>query len=700
MCFAKHNGGPGGASPWPSESPPGGPPEASIAAGSRRLYKTGDRARWQEDGNIQFLGRIDTQVKIRGNRIETGEIENQLLQHEKVKEALVTVNRAGETEDAEKYLCAYIVPAGKGNPGPSEMRDHLAKRIPGIMIPAYFVPLDKIPLTANGKVDIKALPPPPAGETGKTRAGPGNHQEKKLLDLWAAVLNLTPTQTGIDDNFFEMGGHSLKAAQLMAKIKTRFNTVLSLQEIFKYPTVRQLAGRLTISPTVTETMSNVEKQEYYQVSYNQERLWHYQRRSPGSDAYNIPGRITFQQEIQIEGIRETLNKLMHRHESFRTRFQEVRGQPVQIIETRVTAPLELIDLSTLRQEQKELEIEKIYRENCRQPFDLTRAPLFRAVLLNLGAGQWEFIYVMHHIISDGWSQERLKKEFPVLYNHQAAAGEGITLSPMQYRYRDYAHWQRRLANDAAAREEVLNHWRSEFEKGFPPLRLPRDRNGDPENLQGITFRSVVPPGMTKSLRQLAKAHETSLFMIMFSAFNRYLSVLTHRAEIVSRVPTAGRDRPEVQDMMGYLVNPVIIKNRVEKNEPFTNLLHRVTENTLAAFRHQWYPFEKVLADLDRENPGTDVSFNMLTMQEGLAETDLDRWDSFFTGETAEVKIPLTLRIILYRNGIEIFWNGQKSLIKPNVLEKMARDYLRELEGIITAVKISPQITQIYTNLKK
>jgi tyrocidine synthetase-3 len=643
----------------------------------QKIYKTGDLGRWLSDGNIEFLGRKDQQVKIRGYRVEVGEIESRLLDHPQVKETVVTLS---EVEKGDKSLVAYIVPDPTDLSIIDELRHYLSQKIPGFMIPSYFILLDKIPLTANGKADLKALPPPGTGEPGEIEAGPRGLIERKLVNIWAEVLKVSPSQIGIDSNFFELGGHSLKAAQLMAKIQTRFNTVLSLQEIFKFPTIRQLGSVVSTAETSTITRPNVEKQEYYEVSYNQERLWNFQHLNPGSDAYNICRKISFNRDIHVKGVRETLFKLIRRHESFRTRFGEVNGQPVQFIETNVTIPLEIIDLSFLQEEKKEFEAQKIYKENCRKSFDLTCAPLFRGVVLKLGTGCWDFIFVMHHIIYDGWSHELLKKEFLAFY-HGFQAGKDITLPTLQFRYMDFALWQRRRSSDPSAREEVLNYWRNKFEKGFPVLQLPFDRNGDPNDRSGITFRSVVPPGIKKSLQLLGETHHTSLFMILFSAFNRLLSTISGQGDIVCRVPAASRDQPAVQAIMGYLVNHVILKNQVKDNERFTDLLHRVTENTLEAFRYQWYPFEQVLENLGREYPCITVSLNMLTMQESEAETDLEQWDSFFTEDTGDVKLPLNLRVTLYRNGIEIIWNAQKSLFKPATLEKMARQYVRVLKKI-------------------
>jgi len=425
---------------------------------------------------------------------------------------------------------------------------------------------------------------------------------------------------------------------------------------------------------------NIEKREYYEVSYNQEKLWNFQRKNPESNAYNVFGKMRLVHDADSEGIRKTFYNLMMRHESFRTRLREVDDRPVQVIESRVDVPLEIIDISKTAGENKEAEALKIYENKVCQVFDLTQAPLFRGVLVKLKSQCWDFIFIMHHIISDGWSHELLKKEFQEYYNGYMA-GDDIVMPPMQFQFKEFCYWQKQQFIHPATREKVLKYWRRKMEQGFPRLKLPLEPNGNREDRKGITFRTAVPQEIKRPLQQLGKDRQVSLFMILYSAFNLLLARITGQEEIVCRLPAAGRDIPEFQTLMGYLVNSVIVKNRVDNNESFVELLQRVTQNTLEAFQFQWHPLELVLETLGKEMPQLEVSFNMLTMRETEAEMDMDQWDTYYTEDLIDVKLPLTIRITVYHNGIEFLWNAQRSLLKPAVLENIAREYSEILKMI-------------------
>jgi bacitracin synthase 3 len=636
-----------------------------------RMYKSGDRARWLPDGNIEFLGRFDFQVKIRGFRIELGEIEYQLMKLEDIDEAAVI---AREDAVGGEFLCAYAV-AGKTLDIPS-VKEKLSKRLPYYMLPSYILQLDKIPLTPSGKVDRKALPAPGARETGRY-AAPGNEMEHLLADIWSEVLGRE--KTGIDDNFFEIGGDSIKIILISALLQKQGLNV-SVNDFFQHPTIRRLALAVTFTGPAFTAIARVETREYYEVSYNQESMWNFQRRYPGNNSCNLYDRIRLGRDARVSGVRLALRKIMERHEGSRTWFGEVNGRPVQYIGDSVKLPLEIIDLSGSPGEKAEMEAQRIYEEHSRAPFDLTRAPLFRCILVKQGAERWDLILIVHHIISDGWSHEILKKEFSLFYNG-FLEGRGIKLEPLKLQYRDFALWQRRLASDPGEKANARRYWSKKLEEGFPVLQLPSDLSGDPENRGGVTFRSVVPGYIGAPLKNLAKSHHTTLFMVLFSAFNLLMFRLSGQRDIVCRVPGAGREQPAVHNIVGNFVSAVIVKNHIGENEEFVDLLHRVAGNILEAWRHQFPPPEQVLEDLQAEYARIKVSFNMLTMRESEAAADLEQPDSFYIEDITDTSFPLTVLITEYRDGMEILWDGQKAFFKPSTLERMARGYLEVLQAI-------------------
>ncbi|UCH97645.1 MAG: AMP-binding protein, partial [Candidatus Aminicenantes bacterium] len=398
-----------------------------------KLYKTGDQARWLSDGNIEFLGRIDLQVKIRGFRVEPGEIENQLLKHEEIKEVVLVTK---EEENGDKYLCAYIVPedetTNEKNPDIPGLREFLSQVVPDYMIPAYFIYLDKIPLTPNGKVNRRALPEPGAPGTGENYEAPGNELEKKLAAIWSEVLNISQSSAGIHDNFFQLGGHSLKATILVSKIYKNLGVKVPLVQMFKTPTIKGLSGYIKkAAPHRYVSIEPVEKKEYYCLSSAQNRLYFLQQFDPQGMSYNLTRQVHWQKEIEIEKLEKIFKQLIFRHESLRTSFKIVEGEPVQVVYDEVDFEIEYYESGRPGHDSAE----KVIRDFVR-PFDLSRAPLMRAKLIKTGEKQYILLIDMHHIITDGTAQDVLIKEFITLYS----PGEE-KLPRLRLQYKDYAQWQ-------------------------------------------------------------------------------------------------------------------------------------------------------------------------------------------------------------------------------------------------------------------
>jgi amino acid adenylation domain-containing protein len=643
-----------------------------------RMYRSGDLGEIDYDGSIRFMGRKDHQVKIRGFRVELGEIENRLLEHQNIKEAAVTM---GENNAGDYYLCAYIVTNGAAVKKPG-LGDYLARFLPDYMIPSYFVQLEKMPLTASGKVNRRALPVP---ETMTTRAegyeAPGNPIEEMLVNLWSEVLGVEKHLIGVTDNFFELGGHSLKGTVLAAKIYKAFHVKIPLAEILNTPFIRGTASKIReAGQSKFLDIEAVEKKEYYELSYNQKRLWIIHTLNPNGSSYHIPGWIPLNHAVNIEALKKVLSRIFVRHEGFRTGFKELQDQPVQFIYPTVEVPFRVFNISTLKNSEKQQKTMEIFTRTVTQPFDLEKPPLFRSVLIKQDDEAYVFVYNMHHIISDGWSNDILRSVFQRLYEDYSKGSE-VCLEPVQYHYKDFAGWHNRQIRDPELKEKALCYWKKVMESGFSGLKLPYFHSGEPGDSTGASYRCVIDDDIKNRLHRLAEDNNTTLFALLYTMFNLLLAYLSGEKEIVTTVISAGRDHPSLYNIVGYFINPVIIKIEVDIEADFEELLSRVNKNVLEAFQHQNYPFELVLEDLHIPFPNVSTAFNLLNMQDISREIELDSLESTHIEEKQDVKFDLVLYLTEYKNGIEINWRYQKSLFRPETIESIAGKYLQVMDEI-------------------
>ncbi|MCP4154222.1 MAG: amino acid adenylation domain-containing protein, partial [bacterium] len=537
------------------------------------FYLTGDLARWQPNGNIEYLGRIDHQVKIRGFRIEVGEIENRLLSHEQIKEAVVIVKEG----EGDKYLCAYLVketPAQKtgSEPGTAQkqaagstqkpgidnaaIREYLAQSLPEYMIPSYFLTLEQMPLTPNGKVDKKALPEPDT-LTGTTYTAPRDRLEKELVKIWAGVLAIHEELIGIDDNFFRLGGHSLKAATLMTRIHKELEVKVSLEEIFKNLTVKQQARSIkNKKKTVYISLETAAQKEYYHLSSAQKRLYILQQMDEKSTGYNICDAFMLEGTLERDKLENTFQQLIDRHDSLRTSFHMIDGQPLQAIRKPggITFSVEKFELT--EREHTAGEAAGIIKGFIR-PFDLSRAPLLRVGLINLrepDAGTLRekdtprnerhiIIVDMHHSISDGTSVWIFEKEFMALYG-------GEELAPQTIQYKDYSEW----LNSAEAREtlkEQETYWLERMTGELPVLELPQDYSRPAlQGFEGDRKEFQLRAGETAALNKITRETGVTLYMTLLALFNVFLSKISGMEDIIVGTPTAGRRHPDLETVMG------------------------------------------------------------------------------------------------------------------------------------------------------
>ncbi len=575
-----------------------------------KLYCTGDLARWLPDGNIEFLGRVDHQVKIRGFRIELGEIENQLLNYDPIKDCVVT---ASADETGDKYLCAYIVSDRELEI--STLRDYLAEVLPDYMIPYYFVFIEKVPLTFSGKIDFKALPPLKL-KAGEGYVAPRTDVEEKLADIWAEVLGIEKDIIGINSNFFEIGGHSLKATLMVTRIHKHLNVKLSLAELFKAPTIRRLSENIKrLKKDKYTTLDLVEEKEYYELSSSQKRLYVLQQMDLRSSVYNIPLAVRLIGKLDNGMLEKSFQKLIGRHGSLRTSFNMLEGKAVQKVHHQVGFEIKYYDMVETKDQRSETRSTQHSNltpgdiiERFNRPFDLSQAPLLRVGVIKMEEENHLLLVDMHHTISDGVSQDIFIKDLIAFYN-------GEELSEIRLQYKDFSEWQIRLREEES--EEIKRQrdfWLERFKGEIPVLDLPIDFvRPAVQNFAGSAVSFEFGRHESDTLRETAIQEGATLYMLLLSITNILLAKIAAQEDIVIGTVAAGRWHPDLEQVIGTFVNTLALRNCPAGNKTFRDFLKEVKDNTLNAFENQRYPYEdlvdKVVVKRDTtRNPLFDVMF--------------------------------------------------------------------------------------------
>ncbi|HEX8321344.1 amino acid adenylation domain-containing protein, partial [Longimicrobium sp.] len=557
-------------------------PDAFGVAGGR-LYRTGDRVRWSAGGELEFLGRVDHQVKVRGFRIEPGEIEAALSAHAEVRGARVIVR---EDQPGEKRLVAYVV----GGVEAAGLRAHLRESLPEYMVPAAFVALEQLPLTPNGKLDVRALPAPELAPEEDRYLASRTPTEEVLAGIWAEVLRLE--RVGVEESFFELGGHSLLATRVVSRIREVFGVEVPLRALFEGPTVAELAVRveemrraeLPVLPPVVP----VERTGALPLSFAQERLWFIDRLEPGSAVYNMPMASRLEGALDEAALERALGEIVRRHEALRTVFAEVDGSPVQVVAPFGGFVVPVEDLSGLGEADREAAVMRRAGEEARRPFDLAAGPLFRAALLRLGAEDHVLLLGMHHIVSDGWSLGVLFRELSALYAAYRE-GRGSPLPELGVQYADYAVWQReQLAGEVLDRQ--LAYWKERMAGAPELLELPTDHPRPPvQTHRGATVPVELSLELLERLQALGRSEGATLYMVALAAFQVLLGKYAGSEDVVVGSPIAGRGRDEVEGLIGFFVNTLVLRTDLSGDPSFREVLRRVREVTLGAYEHQEVP---------------------------------------------------------------------------------------------------------------
>jgi amino acid adenylation domain-containing protein len=598
-------------------------PNSFASTPGERVYRTGDHVRYLPEGNIEFFGRQDHQVKIRGFRIETGEIETVLRTHPAVKDVAVVVR---EEKPGDKRLVAYVVwnDDAQGEAGIGALRKYLKDKLPGHMMPSFFVEMDELPLTAYRKVDRRALPKPQGlAEWSHLYVAPRTPVEEMLVGIWANVLGVD--QVGVEDNFFDIGGHSLLATQLISRIRETFRVELPLRALFEQATVASLAERVEQlwrggPGAMAPQLSPVDRSQLLPLSFAQQRLWFLDQLEPGSPLYNIPQAVQLSGPIDIQALEDSINELIRRHEGLRTCFVAGSGGPAQVVLDAVPCALEVEDLTMLAEQPRGEELQRLLKEEAQQPFDLAHGPLLRVRLFRLSDQEHVLGVTMHHIISDEWSTGILRRELGGLYESYSTRTES-PLAELRVQYADYAVWQRQwLQGEVLERE--LGYWRKQLAGAPALLELPAGRARPAvQTHRGAYQRVRLSAETTRGLKELSRRHNATLFMTVLAGFQALLSRWSGTTDVVVGTPVAGRTQGETEAVIGFFVNTLALRTDLSENPPFSELVKRVREVCLGAYAHQEVPFEKLVEELgvERDLSRTPLFQVMLAWQNAVDE---------------------------------------------------------------------------------
>jgi amino acid adenylation domain-containing protein len=573
-----------------------------------RMYRTGDLTRYLPDGEMEFLGRIDHQVKIRGFRVELGEIESVLSSHSSIEQAVVV---AKESKAGDKQLVAYLVAMEESGVAVSDLRSHLKRRLPDYMIPSAFVMLAELPLTPNGKIDRKALPAPGKAATEAEYVAPRTLVEEMLAGILADVLKVD--RAGSNDNFFELGGHSLLATQVMSRISDNFHVSLPLRVIFEFPTVAGLAERIesaTISGQHAEIppIRRATDQEALPLSFAQENLWLFEQLTPGTPTYNTcrSGRVTG--PLDAGAVEATFNELLERHEALRTSYESVNGTPVQIVHQHEHYALPIIDISELSQAGREAEALRLSNQDAQLAIDLTESPVARAKLLRLDHEDHVFILSIHHIAYDLWSGGVLLEEIEHIYLACLDEG-GPTLPSPPVRYSDFAVWQRDwLKGDVFERQ--LSYWKENLVGlSATPMEIPTDRPRPViETMDGASEYATFSNSLNEGIQELARREGVTQFMALLSVFLVLLHRYTGQDDLVSGSVIANRNRAELDGVVGFFDNTIVLRVDASGNPTFREFLRRVRDVALGAYTNQYLPFDLIVKELQPERTSNRTPF--------------------------------------------------------------------------------------------
>ncbi len=643
-----------------------------YGAPGERLYRTGDLARYRADGVVEYIGRVDHQVKVRGFRIELGEIEACLRELTAVREAVVLADN--------DRLIAYLVSVAPDQQAAlrEQYKAALRERLPDYMVPAHLIFLDSLPLTPNGKLDRKALPKADAGVLLKAHVAPVTLREQQVAAIWAEVLEVP--QVGLDDHFFELGGHSLLATRVVSRVRQVLALDVALKSLFEQPLLGDFVRALGEQGVTAPALLRADRTQPLPLSYAQERQWFLWQLDPQSAAYHIPSALRLKGALDVAALQRSFDTLLARHESLRTHVRQEAGGAVQVIEDSGLIEIERCDAD-------EAGLKAQVAELVARPFDLLRGPLLRVKLLRLAEHDHVVVLVQHHIVSDGWSMQRMVEELVQLY---AAFSDGRTpqLPALPIQYADYALWQRNWM-EAGEKARQLTYWREQLGGEQPVLELPYDhqRPALPSH-RGARLAVELAPPLLAGLRSLAKQAGVTLPMVLLAAYQALLHRYSGQEDVRVGVPIANRNRLETEGLIGFFVNTQVLKAEINGQMSVADLLQQVRQRSLDAQAHQDLPFEQLVEALQPErsmslSPLFQVLFNHRVTSAGShlqrlpgLQVEVVSWDE------GVAQFDLALDVEESREVLRASLSYATDLFNHSTIERMAGHWQNLLQAMV------------------
>ncbi|BBM00786.1 non-ribosomal peptide synthetase [Microbulbifer sp. GL-2] len=651
-----------------------------VAKVGARMYQTGDTVRWLDNGELQFLERKDTQVKLRGFRIELSEIETALLKYSTVSDAVVVF------DEEHKQLVAYV--AGKEAINSSTLKEYLREQLPEYMMPSAISILDRLPLNTNGKVDRIALPKQEFSQTSTVKyVAPSTNNEKQLCKIWKELISTD--KIGLDDSFFDIGGHSLLATRLAVLIRDYWQVDFPVRNIFEKQTIRGQV--LLIEDADSTRVSPIQKlkdNEPKVLSFSQQRLWLISQINPLSPQYNMPVVLTFDGELDYDALQKTLNAILVRHDTLHTVYRaNENGEPYPLILDAPELPIAFIDLSTLSEEVQSREVARLAKEEASAPFDLAQDLMIRVSLIRLGAEKHTFLATVHHIASDGWSIAVFTKDISNLYTAYVHNLDD-TLPTLPVNYMDYAAWQKAWLTGEVLQEH-LNYWRTQLD-GIPVLHnLPLDkvRPVNPSHEVGCVVHEMSKKN-SRQLHQFARDHDATLFMVLSACFAVFINRYSSEHDIVFGTPIANREHAELSGLVGFFTNTLVIRLNLADQVTFSQLVQQSKRTLLEAYEHQQMPFDKLVDELQ---PQRDLSFSplfqlMLALQNNEDTSfELPKLSAKSTEtKSSGAKYDLLLNVTDDNETLSYVWEYSSDLFNEKTVRRMSKHFHTLLQSAISS----------------
>jgi amino acid adenylation domain-containing protein len=675
-------------------------PDPFSGGAGERLYRTGDLVRWQSKGNLEFLGRIDHQIKLRGCRIELGEIEAVLQQASSVRDAVVVKKDIKESA----CLVAYVVPKQKQGFDRKELQALLVERLPRYMVPELIVALNQMPYSANGKVNRAALPDPEKcqEEDRELIAPPRNQLEELVAGVWGEVLDRDVIS--IHDDFFDLGGHSMTAIRVIARLNQALNVEIKPQTLFESATVAKLAMALESEARKGATrqavaLTPVPRTGRLPLSFAQQRLWFFDQLSPGSTTFNVVHAVQIDGPLDCDVLERSLNEIIQRHEILRTAFPTFRGEPYQEVHPAGALKLNVVDLTSV--DEAAIEVNRLIEAEEQTPFDLSRGPQLRVSVRLLEAKKHVVVFALHHIIFDAWSMNVFMRELAALYE-AFSSGRRLQLPDLPVQYADFAHWEKATMQSERL-EACLEFWKEHLKEPLPVLQLKTDHpRPDLQSFRGAKQDFVIPAELAGKLKKLGRQEGATLFMVLFAAFNILLHYCSSQTDIVVGTDVANRVDPQVENLIGFFVNQIALRTDLSGDPEFLELLSRVRTATLNAYGRQDLPFDRLVNAMGLQRSAQKAPlFQVKLVLENTPPVALQLSGLKLVPlefATVSAKLDITLMLREQQDSLTGWFEYNRDLFKSETIEGMAELFKTVLQAIIERHRI--KLGEIVEEIKK